>query len=160
MLHRVPLVTTKVSAKLNASIIRVTVFLRSVFLLVVTTNVVPISPILLIIMMEVIRFWKTSVLIRVTAAKTSESYMTLSDWTLQLRCNVFYVKYELGFYIPEDCILQTVWTVQSSKFLDAHVCYRVLLVFVGKPSVSDRYHCTHVWHVTGESSGSPVPKFV
>jgi hypothetical protein len=34
------------------------------------------------------------------------SYIPLTSWTLQRRCNVSPVKYELGLYIPEDDIPQ------------------------------------------------------
>jgi hypothetical protein len=35
-----------------------------------------------------------------------KSYITLTGWALQQRSNVSRVRYELGFYIPEDGILQ------------------------------------------------------
>jgi hypothetical protein len=42
-----------------------------------------------------------------------QSYITLTDWALQRRRNVSPVKYELGFYIPEDDILQSLpWKPQ------------------------------------------------
>jgi hypothetical protein len=34
-----------------------------------------------------------------------KSYTALTGWTLLWRCNVSPVKYELGFYTPEDDIL-------------------------------------------------------
>jgi hypothetical protein len=36
-----------------------------------------------------------------------KSYITLTGWTLQRRRNVSPVKYELGFYVPEDDILHS-----------------------------------------------------
>jgi hypothetical protein len=35
-----------------------------------------------------------------------KSYIALTGWTLYRRRNVSPVKYELGFYIPDDTILQ------------------------------------------------------
>jgi hypothetical protein len=35
------------------------------------------------------------------------SYVTLTDWAVQRRCNVFPMRYELWFYIPEDGILRS-----------------------------------------------------
>jgi hypothetical protein len=43
----------------------------------------------------------------VTAVKISNLYITLTGWFLYRRCNVSPVKYELGFYIPEDDILHS-----------------------------------------------------
>jgi hypothetical protein len=43
----------------------------------------------------------------VTAAKNLKSYIALTGWALERRCNVFPVRYELGFYIPEDGILHS-----------------------------------------------------
>jgi hypothetical protein len=36
-----------------------------------------------------------------------KSYVALTGWSLQRRCNVSLVKYELGFYIPGDDILHS-----------------------------------------------------
>jgi hypothetical protein len=36
-----------------------------------------------------------------------KSYIALTGWTLQRRCNVSPVRYELGVYIPEDDILHS-----------------------------------------------------
>jgi hypothetical protein len=36
-----------------------------------------------------------------------KSYIALTGWTLEQRGNVSPVKYELGFYIPEDTILNS-----------------------------------------------------
>jgi uncharacterized protein YggT (Ycf19 family) len=67
MLRRVALVRTDVSEDLGTSIIRVTrVFLRSVRRLLVTANVVPTSPILVTLMMEVLSSSERSVLTIVT----------------------------------------------------------------------------------------------
>jgi hypothetical protein len=39
--------------------------------------------------------------------ETLKSYIASTGWALQLRRNVFPVKYGLGFYIPEDGILHS-----------------------------------------------------
>jgi hypothetical protein len=94
MLRRVALVRTDVSEEISASIIRVTkigelgttstvtsnrntllthtVFLRSVLRLLVTTNVVPSSPILVTLMMEAIHSSEPSVFIRATRRNIPE----------------------------------------------------------------------------------------
>jgi hypothetical protein len=74
MLRRVALVRTDISEKLSASVIMVTrnVFLRSVFRLLVTTSVVPSSPILVILMTEAPSFSETSVLTRATRRNIPE----------------------------------------------------------------------------------------
>jgi hypothetical protein len=54
MLRRDPLVRTDVCEERIVSIIRVTVFLPSMLLLLVTVNVVPSSPILVALMMQAI----------------------------------------------------------------------------------------------------------
>jgi hypothetical protein len=36
-----------------------------------------------------------------------KSYIALTDWALQGRCNISPVKYELGSYIQEDGILHS-----------------------------------------------------
>jgi hypothetical protein len=77
---RVALVRTDVSEERSASIIRVTriselkkyIFLRSVCQLLVTANVVPSSPILVTLMMEVLRSSETSVLMTATQGNISE----------------------------------------------------------------------------------------
>jgi hypothetical protein len=108
MLRRVALVRTDVSEELSASIIRVTRIgelgttlavtscnSRSVCWLLVTANVVPISPILVTLMMEALSSSEMSVLIRATQRNIPEDailhshrrenlkyYIALSDWTL------------------------------------------------------------------------------
>jgi hypothetical protein len=79
--------------------------------------VVPSSPILVTLMMEALSSSEMSVLTRATRRNIPEdaifhshrrekleSYMALSDWSLA-ETYVSPVKYELGFYIPEDDIL-------------------------------------------------------
>jgi hypothetical protein len=68
-------------------------------------------------MMEAIRSFETWVLTRVTRCDIPEdgmihsyrrenlkSFIALTDWAQYQRRNMFLVKYELGFYIPEDDI--------------------------------------------------------
>jgi hypothetical protein len=43
----------------------------------------------------------------VTGSENLKSYIALTGWTLYRRRNVSPVKYELGFYIPEDDILHS-----------------------------------------------------
>jgi hypothetical protein len=43
----------------------------------------------------------------VNAVKTTISYIALTGWTLYEIRNVSLVRYELGFYIPEDGILHS-----------------------------------------------------
>jgi hypothetical protein len=98
--------------------IYIELFLRSVFRLPVTTNIVPSWPIPVTPMMEAIRSSETLVLTRATRRHILEddnfhchsreilkSYIILTGWALQRRCNVSPVRYELGIYIPEDGIL-------------------------------------------------------
>jgi hypothetical protein len=80
MLRRVALVRTDVSEELSASFIRVTrigeigptLFLRSVRRLPVTDSVVPSSPILVTLMMEVLISSETSVPTRITRRNMPE----------------------------------------------------------------------------------------
>jgi hypothetical protein len=91
MLRRVTFVTTDVSEERSDSIIRVTRIGR----LLVTTNVVPNSPILVTLMLEAISSYETSVLTRATWHNIPEndilhshsrenltSYIPLSGWAL------------------------------------------------------------------------------
>jgi hypothetical protein len=92
---------------------------RSVLRLLLTANVVPTSPILIAMMMEAIRSSEAPVLTEATQQHIPEdflhshhlenlkSYRALTGWALYLICNVFPVRYELGFYIPADGILHS-----------------------------------------------------
>jgi hypothetical protein len=107
MLRLVALVRTDVSEELYASMIRIgelgsilavtsnVVFLRSVLRLLVTTNVVPNSPILVTLMKEALSSSDTSVLTRATRRNIPEdsilhshrrenlkSYIALTGWTM------------------------------------------------------------------------------
>jgi hypothetical protein len=110
MLHRVALVRTEVSGERAASIIRVTrirqlgttlavashkVFFRSVLQLLVNSNVLPSSPILLILMLEAINSSEMSVPTRATrrnipkygilhshGREYPKSYIASTGWTL------------------------------------------------------------------------------
>jgi hypothetical protein len=84
--------------------------------LLVSNNVVPSSLIQSTLMMEVITYFETFILTRTTLRHITEddilhndikSYIALTGWAPYQRCNVSPVKYELGFYIPEDDILHS-----------------------------------------------------
>jgi hypothetical protein len=138
MLRLVDLLTIDVSEELSASIIRVIrigelitrlavtsnrrdfVFLRSVLRLLVGANVVPSSPILFTLMMEMIHSSEISVLTRATRRhvpkdgilhchrrENVKSYIAFTGPALQWGCNVSPVWYELGFYIAEDGIFRS-----------------------------------------------------
>jgi hypothetical protein len=136
MLRRVALARTDFSEACNTSAISLTrigeigtslavtsnyyIFLRSVPLLLVTANVIPISQILATLMMEALGSSETSVLttaIRRPIPKYGilhshrlenlKSYMALTGWALYWRGNVLPVRYELGLYIPDDGILHS-----------------------------------------------------
>jgi hypothetical protein len=79
-------------------------------------------------MIEALSSSETSVLTKTTRRNTPQdgilhghrrenlkSYIALTDWNLYRRGNVFSLRYELGFYIPEDDILQRdrIWKVQE-----------------------------------------------
>jgi hypothetical protein len=119
MLRNVALVGNYVSEEHIASFNKVT--RNSIFCsfrqLLVTPNIIPSSPILVTMMMEALSSSETSVLTRETRRNIPEdgiiyshrrenlkSYIALTGWTLQRRCNVSLVRYELGLYSPEDDI--------------------------------------------------------
>jgi hypothetical protein len=85
----------------------------------VRTDVVPSSLILVTLMMGVLSSSEKSVLTTATwrnipedgilhshYRETLKSYIALTGWAFQLRRYVSPVRYKLGFYIPEDSILQ------------------------------------------------------
>jgi hypothetical protein len=131
MLRRVDHVRTNVSEELSAFFIKVTrigelgITLavtgnRRTLRRIVTANIVPSSPILVTLMKEALRSSETSIITRVTRRNIPEnailhshrrenlkSYIALTGWTVQRKCNVSPVKYELGFYISVDDILHS-----------------------------------------------------
>jgi hypothetical protein len=111
MLRRVALVRTVVSEECSNSI---TIF-RSLCQLLVTANVVPSSPIFVTLRMEAPSSSEKLVLTRARWRNILEdciiyshrrenfkSYMVLPGWAPWRRRNVFRVRYELDFYVPED----------------------------------------------------------
>jgi hypothetical protein len=80
ILHRVSLVRTDVSEELSASIIKVTRIseLGTTLALLVTVNVVPSSPILVTLMMEVLIFSETTDLTRATRRNIPEDGIFLT----------------------------------------------------------------------------------
>jgi hypothetical protein len=88
--------------------------------LLVIANVVPSSPILPTLMMEVIYSSEKSVLTKAKRCNIPEdgilhslhrenqkSYIALTGWALQRRLNVSPVRYQLSLNIPEDGILHS-----------------------------------------------------
>jgi hypothetical protein len=157
MLRSVAPVRTEVSEDLSASIIRVTrigelvttlavsSILRSVRRLLVTANVVLISPILATLIREELSSSEMSVLTRGTRSNIPEdgilhshrranlkSYIALTGWALQRRRNVSPVKYELGLYIPEDDILHS----HCRETLKSYTVSTLLSGLLAKPSES------------------------
>jgi hypothetical protein len=84
MLHCMALVTTDVSEERIYCIIRVTIIaelgkISSLFLLLVTANVIPRSPILVTLLKEAIRSSETSVPTRTTRRNISQDSILLSE---------------------------------------------------------------------------------
>jgi hypothetical protein len=117
-LRRVALVRTDVSEERITFVIRA--FLLSLVRLLVSANVCPGSPTLVILMMKAIRTSETSVITRATRRNILEdcirhsrrrenlnTYTLLTGWDLYRRRNVLPVRYELDFHISEDGILHS-----------------------------------------------------
>jgi hypothetical protein len=128
-------------------------------------NVVPNSPILVTLMMEALRSSETSVLKIATRRNVPEdgilhshrrenlkSYIALTGWALQSSRNVSPVKYDLGFYIPEDGARVRVFSaglLARSQFASGRSCdrptrTRFSVVFLGPRANSELVPKFHV----------------
>jgi hypothetical protein len=106
--------------------------------LLATANVVPSTPIIVIVIVEEVRSSETSVLTRATRRnitkdgilhshrrETLKSYIALTGLALYRRRNVFPVRYELGVYIPEDGILHT---HRRENLKPYNCCYYLVII--------------------------------
>jgi hypothetical protein len=85
MLRRVAFVRTDVSEELSASFIRVT-RIGELGTMLVTANIVPISPILVTLIMEALSSYETSVLTRATRRNIPEDAILLNYYTHLVQC--------------------------------------------------------------------------
>jgi hypothetical protein len=95
---------------------------RSVRRLLVAACVVPGSPIFVTLMKEAPGYSETSVLTRATWRNNPED-------TILQRCNMSPVKYELGFYIPEDCIFHSHRRESLKSYTDVSSLLRISSYF-------------------------------